>query len=93
MNHRARKHKPHKPGPGWRRTANPSVWQHVSGLRVHVFGVVWLSSGRIVTPAWYVYYRHRLWWYQRANGNRAADSGGHRAVLAWALWVASQEVV
>jgi hypothetical protein len=87
----ATKRNPYKPGPGWRRTANPSVWQHISGLRVHVFGIVRLASGRIVTPALFAYYRHRLWWLQRANGLRDPQHGGHRAILAWALWVASQE--
>jgi hypothetical protein len=87
----ARRRNPYKPGPGWQRTADPSVWHHVSGLRVSTYGLILLPSGRYLVPQDNPRYRHGLWQYHRVNGDRGPQHSNHRAILAWALWVASQE--
>ena len=44
----------HKPGPGWKRLADDgTVYEHTTGLRVHVYGLATLPTGRIVYgPEW-----------------------------------------
>ena len=66
-----------RPGPGWSKLAG-AVYQHRTGLRIHIYGLCWWIGGRLV--------RGRLWpesqWldlFIRANGGNR-----RRGVMAWA---------
>ena len=67
-----------KPGPGWKRLG-PAVWEHVSGTRIQVGGMVRLPSGRHV-------FESR--WPENKGADRAiAICGGNRkrGMMVWAL--------
>lgn len=66
-----------KPGPGWSRPSlNAPVWDHVSGLRVHSYGLVRMPDGSTTTAA-----NDPCFWrtIARQGGNRK------RGVMVYAL--------
>ena len=67
-----------KPGPGWTQ-AGASVWDHVSGIRVHESGMVRLADGRIVIGS--------QWPESRRLDACVRMCGGNvrRGAMVWAL--------
>ena len=66
-----------RPGTGWRHV-NGSVYDHQSGLRLHLLGVLRLSSGSIINGDMWPESR-RVGWFVRANGGNRK-----RGLMAWA---------
>ena len=66
-----------KPGPGW--TRNGPCWDHTSGLRIHPYGTIRLSSGIIHTAA--------LWPNSATWGRFTRICGGNRrrGLMVYAL--------
>ena len=68
------KREKYKPGPGWKRFPNAPVWEHKSGVRVHLFGTYREVAGIIAKIP------HReLALYRRICAGRTP-----RAIMAWA---------
>ena len=69
-----------RPGPGWRQNTNTkAVWDHDSGLRLHMLGMVRLPNGEI---------RQANQWptSQLADGCiRVAGGNRKRGLMIWAL--------
>ena len=67
-----------KPGPGWSYQGG-AVWDHASGIRIHVYGLCRFADGRIVNGQW--------WPESRTLYRMIAINGGNRkrGVMAWAL--------
>jgi hypothetical protein len=65
---------PRKPGPGWKHVAG-SVWEHVTGLRIHTLGLARLPDGKDARWNW-------------SDEYQACRQQGHnvkRALMVWAL--------
>lgn len=79
-----------RPGPGWKNCGGPPcdpqhgpVWEHATGLRVHVSGMVRLADRTIVVGTNWPESK-RLNRFIRINGGNRK-----RGVMAWALCVAA----
>lgn len=73
---------PRKPGPGWKRAGLPdvSVWDHVSGVRVHTFGLCRLRSGEFVNGG-------NIYPAMKLLDRAIREQGGNRrrGAMVWAL--------
>jgi len=68
----------YKPGPGWKRAGIAPVSEHISGIRVHVFGMYRIGQTWVDGTQWPESQEmHR---YIRINGGNRK-----RGVMAWAL--------
>lgn len=65
---------PRRPGAGWKQISGP-VWEHTSGLRVHVLGMAMLPDGSRMTWEWRDEYAALR---QQAYNTK-------RALMVWAL--------
>lgn len=72
-----------RPGPGWKHIAGP-VYEHTSGIRIHVFGMALLPSG--------VWINGRTWPEHKALDLCIRICGGtrRRGVMVWALTKATE---
>jgi hypothetical protein len=63
-----------KPGPGWQRVAG-SVWEHTTGLRIHLLGLARLPNG------------HSMPWHRNDEYEAMRQQGYNtkRALMVWAL--------
>lgn len=66
-----------RPGRGWSHVAG-SVYEHTSGLRLHVGGLIRLPNGQCVSANEWPESR-TVRWYVRANGGNRK-----RGLMAWA---------
>jgi hypothetical protein len=67
-----------KPGIGWKKLSS-SVWEHISGTRIHIGGLVKLPDGD---------FYHLSNWREAEEGRRQiAINGGNRrrGLMAWAI--------
>lgn len=71
--------KPYRPGPGWD-DPHPTapVYEHVSGARVHVMGLLRLTDGTLISGMEWPESKV-LWRYVEANGGNRK-----RGAMAWA---------
>ena len=69
-----------RPGAGWKRIAG-AVFDHDSGVRLHVLGLCKLPNGRLVTDGDYDQYLLQQKLIKINGGNR------RRGMMAWALTV------
>ena len=69
---------PRRPGNGWK-NMDGSVWEHVSGVRIHVLGCARLPNGKIVK------------WERDDEYNAIRQQGWNtkRALMVWALTLVS----
>lgn len=66
------------PGPGWTKRSVP-VWEHNSGVRIHLGGVIRDSDGEVIRDADDLPLEDRLYRYIRiAGGSR------RRGMMIWA---------
>jgi len=67
-----------RPGPGWKHLNGP-VWEHESGVRVHIGGLVRLPDMTIVTV--------NKWPERKEAGYYIKINGGNkkRGLMAWAM--------
>ena len=72
--------KPNKPGPGWRHLAG-GVYEHQSGMRLHMLGMLRLSNGEFVNANTDAEYRTVALLTKANGGNRK------RGLMAWARGV------
>jgi hypothetical protein len=79
-----------RPGPGWTNCGGPPsdphgpVWDHTSGIRLHVCGMVRLAGGLIVQGERWPESKE-LYRFIRINGGNRK-----RGAMAWALAVAKR---
>lgn len=67
-----------RPGRGWRHVAG-AVWDHASGLRLHMLGLVRLPDGSHVSA--------NEWPHSRDAQRAMRIAGGRRrGLMVWALW-------
>lgn len=69
------------PGPGWK-PAGGAVFDHRSGIRVHVGGLCRLRNGTVVSGMMWPESRVFNWFVRVNGGNRK------RGAMAWAIEVA-----
>lgn len=75
-----------RPGRGWRHV-NGSVWDHDSGMRLHLLGLLKLPSGETVTAdMWPEYLNVR-------NAVRIAGGSRKRGLMIWAMATLQNEGV
>jgi hypothetical protein len=67
-----------KPGPGWKYVGS-AVWDHKSGLRLHIMGLCRLPNGEEVNGFRWPESRELDRWIRIAGGNR------RRGAMLWAL--------
>jgi len=69
--------RPYRPGSGWIHVAG-SVWDHVSGIRLHLLGMVRLRNGAYVWA--------NAWPESHDVGRLVRINGGNRkrGLMAWA---------
>jgi hypothetical protein len=69
----------HTPGPGWTRAGIAPVYDHVSGVRVHVTGLCRLASGEMIWG--------RRWPECQILDRMIRINGGNRkrGAMAWSL--------
>lgn len=66
-----------RPGPGWRNVAGP-VWDHVSGIRLHVGGLARLPDGTFISA--------RMWPESQAADRAIRIAGSRRrGLMVWSL--------
>lgn len=68
-----------KPGKGWSQTANCAVWDHASGLRLHLMGMLRMPDGTIVSGNVWPEAMTLTLTTRMAGGNRK------RGLMLWAL--------
>jgi len=68
-----------RPGPGWRSFANQAVFQHESGIRIHVYGLAGVEKDVLLNGKLWPESRMLDWFIRVNGGNR------RRGVMAWAL--------
>ena len=69
---------PRRPGNGWKYLAG-SVWEHTSGLRIHLLGLARLPSGESLPWKWQDEY----------DAKRQQGYNTKRALMVWALTLIS----
>lgn len=67
-----------KPGHGWNKVG-PAIYDHDSGVRIHVAGLVRLPSGEFVSGEQWPQCQEMYRYIRIAGGNR------RRGVMMWAL--------
>lgn len=68
-----------RPGPGWKH-ATGSVWEHSSGLRIHMLGLAQLPDGQSVS-----------WRFDdEYDAKRQQAYNTKRALMVWAISLLSQ---
>lgn len=66
---------PRRPGKGWKNVGNGSVWEHTTGLSIHLLGVVMTPNGE-----------HISWdWSDEINAKEQQGWNKKRALMVWAL--------
>lgn len=70
-----------RPGPGWKHLAG-SVWEHTTGLRVHMLGMARLPDGQVLPWRWQDEY----------DAKRQQGYNTKRALMVWALSLLSPNV-
>lgn len=69
---------PRRPGNGWKHMAG-SVWEHASGLRIHLLGLARLPDGKSLPWKWEDEY----------DAKRQQGYNTKRALMVWALTLIS----
>ena len=70
---------PYRPGPGWRPAGCP-VYDHVSGIRIHAYGMYWPPGSKVSVNGRVYPESLRLHRFIAINGGNRK-----RGVMAWAL--------
>ena len=70
----------YKPGPGWTYVGS-SVWDHASGMRLHMLGMLRMPLGELVSA--------NIWPESRGVwlATRLVGGSRKRGLMLWALWV------
>lgn len=68
------KRKKYKPGPGWFRYAGSPVWEHKSGVRVHVSGIF------LIPGTW----TKDIPYSELSRYRRICAGNNKRGIMAWA---------
>lgn len=67
-----------KPGPGWKWISGP-VWEHASGMRLHLHGLVQLPNGEYLSA------NTLAEWQDVGRAVRIAGGNRRRGLMLWAL--------
>jgi hypothetical protein len=74
----------YRPGPGWKRAGIAPVYDHTSGIRVHVHGWLRLACGKLIDGS--------RWPELLSVGRFVRICGGNRkrGVMVWGRYTAAQ---
>lgn len=73
---------PRRPGNGWKHL-NGSVWEHATGLRIHLLGLARMPDGHSISWPWHDEY----------DAKRQQGYNTKRALMVWALTLIAPNTV